>query len=276
MQDLEVVLNGDNDPYKNFVVRMVLAISLQKLESQYAGLADSYYLAAMQYFEDVLRPKDLKTLQCLVLIGQYSLLTPTRTPAYFIIGLATRICQQEGLADEKTITSGCSIGLVDPLTLDMRRRLTWIVASMEYGLAHSMGRPTGFAKGDDVMNVEFFSTVDDELITESGILPGPPSEKKIVAIHFFKMRMLQAEIRRMLYEKKRLEPKDENHPWFANMEHDIKEWLEQSPEEPIWCKPWYELKYPLRLPLLRPLLRPLLSYRCLTRLPSGSRDDSIK
>jgi hypothetical protein len=200
-KDLDAVFDGDKDPYGNFVVRMVMAISLQKLDTQYAGLADSYYLAAMQHFEDVVRSKDLKTLQCLILIGQYSLLTPTRTAVYFVIGLATRICQQLGLGEEKTITAGYDIGLVDPLTLDMRRRLSWIVTTNEFGLAQSMGRPSGFAKGNDLMDVKFFATVDDGNITEEGIKPGEPCEKKLVSIHFCKMRILQAEIRRILYEK---------------------------------------------------------------------------
>jgi Fungal specific transcription factor domain len=212
-----------------------MAISLQKLDAHYAGLADSYYLAAVEYFEDVIRSKDLKTLQCLVLIGQYSLLTPTRTAVYYVIGLAARICQQLGLGEEKTI----ALGISDPQTLDMRRRLSWIVTTNEFGLAHSMGRPNGFAKGDDLMDVKFFETVDDENITREGIRPGPPCEKKMVAIHFCKMRLLQAEIRRVLYEKKRREPTQESHPWFAQMEQKLEAWRDSSPEKPEWCKPWY-------------------------------------
>lgn len=237
-KDLEDVFAGSTDPYKNFVVRMMMAISLQKLDTQYAGLADSYYLSSMQYFEDVVRPKDLKTLQCLALIGSYSLLTPTRMAVYYIIGLATRICQQLGLGEEKTVAAGYSIGLLDPLTLDMRRRLSWIVATMEFGLAHSMGRPNGFSKENDLMDVKFFATVDDEYITENGILDGPPSGRKLAAVHFCNMRMLQAEIRRTLYEKKRLEPKHDGHPWFVQMSQKIKDWLDSTPEEPAWCKPW--------------------------------------
>lgn len=232
---LEDVYSGSNDPYKNFVIRLVMATSMQKLDATYAGLADSYYLAAMKYFEDVVRPKDLKTLQCLVLIGQYSLLTPTRTAVYYIVGLATRICQQLGLADEKTI----SIGVSDPLTLDMRRRLSWIVGTMELGLAYSMGRPNGFAKSDDINDVRFFETVSDANIHENGITPGPPDEKKLVAIHFCKMRQLQAEIRRVLYEQKFPEPKDDRHHWFPGMEAKMDQWLKESPENPPWCKPWF-------------------------------------
>ncbi|KAK6593855.1 Pyrimidine pathway regulatory protein 1 [Botrytis cinerea] len=156
-KNLQEVYDGDNDPYKNFVLRMVLAISMQKLD---------------------LQAKDIKTLQCLVLIAQYSMLTPTRTAIYYIVGLATRLCQQLGLAEEKTITQGVSIGLVDPLQLDMRRRLAWIVLSMELGLAQSMGRPNAFATGRDHLDIQFFQTVDDEYITSNGVLPGPMSDKK--------------------------------------------------------------------------------------------------
>jgi hypothetical protein len=241
-QQVQDVYDGDQDPYKNFVLRMVLAISIQKLKTEYAGLADSYYLAAMSYVETVIRPKDLQTLQCLILIGQYSLLTPTRTAIYYIVGLATRLCQQLGLTEEKTIVQGVSLGQVDPLQMDMRRRLSWIVLTMEFGLAHSLGRPNGFATGQDHVDVGFFATVDDEYITTNGILPGaPPSEKKIMAVHFLKMRLLQAEIRRVLYQRKRSEPKNDQHSWFLQMEKKLRDWLDAAPPNPSWSKPWYDI-----------------------------------
>ncbi len=218
---------------------MVLAISMQKLDVQYAGLANSYYLAAMQNVDEVIRPKDIKTLQCLVLIAQYSLMTPTRTPIYYIVGLATRLCQQLGLSEEKTIVQGLAQGLVDPLQMDMRRRLSWIVLSMEMGLAHSLGRPNGFASSHDHVDIKFFHTIDDMHITPNGIMSQEPSEKKIMAVHFFKMRLLQAEIRRVLYQRKRPEPKNDQHPWFAQMEKKMRDWLEASPAQPAWSKPWY-------------------------------------
>ncbi|KAK0620415.1 fungal-specific transcription factor domain-containing protein [Immersiella caudata] len=247
--DFEAVYAGDTDSYKNFVVRMVLAISLQKMESKWAGIADSYYLAAMQYFEDVIRPKDIKALQCLILIAQYSLLTPTRTAVYYIIGFATRICQQLGLNEEKTI----GVGITDPQALDMRRRLVWIATANELGLAHTMGRPSGFAKGNDHIDVKFFETVDDEYITPDGIKPGPPSEKKMVAMHFCKMRLLQAEIRRTLYETKRSEPSHESHPWFSQMEQKCKQWLESAPEQPAWSKHWFTGRFhTLMITMYRP------------------------
>lgn len=235
-KDLDAVYNGDTDVFKRFVVNMVFAIGLQRMSIQYAGLADAFYLAAMRNFETILRPKDLKTLQCLVLVGQYSLITPTKVPVYYVIGLAAKICQQEGLVDEKTISTGLNL---DPMAMDMRRRLVWTVASMEYGLAHSLGRPNSFATGDEQLDVGFFSTIEDQYVTENGIdLNGPISDRKVAAIHSFRMRSLQAEIRRTLYERKMPEPKNENSPWYKQMEGKMKNWMDQCPENPPWCRTW--------------------------------------
>lgn len=218
---------------------MVTAIALNKLNLTYVGLADGYYKWALQLFEDVVRPRDLKTLQCLILISQYSLLTPTATAVYYIIGYATRICLEMGLAEEKTI----ALGISDPKTLDMRRRIAWIAATNEFGLAHIMGRPNGFGHTDDAFDVEFFSTAEDENITYEGILAGPVSERKVLSIHFCKMRLLQAEVRRVLYEKTRKEPSSEDHPWFAQITQKVDDWLAAAPEQPSWARNWYVFSF---------------------------------
>ncbi|KAL8634706.1 MAG: hypothetical protein Q9228_007714, partial [Teloschistes exilis] len=82
------VYNGSTDAYENFVLRMVLSVSMQKLDTQYAGLADSYYLAAMPYLQKAIQRKNVGTLQCLALIAQYSMITPTRAASYWVVGLA--------------------------------------------------------------------------------------------------------------------------------------------------------------------------------------------
>ncbi|KAF7585169.1 hypothetical protein BBP40_011903 [Aspergillus hancockii] len=230
-QEVEDVFNGSNDPCKNFQLRMVIAISMQKMSTAYAGLADSYYLAALPYLEASLRRMDLKALQCLVLIGQYSLLTPTRTAAYWVVGMAVKLCQDLGLTDEATITTSPSGALLNPLEIDMRRRLFWIVTSMEFGLSHSLGRPSCHSVSHDHMQVKSFEVVDDKFITAEGILPGgKPILAKCIAIHFFKMRLLQLEIRRTLYLNKRDTPVDDQDPWFQQMLNKIDYWVSSCPK----------------------------------------------
>ncbi|PGH01551.1 hypothetical protein AJ80_08985 [Polytolypa hystricis UAMH7299] len=228
--DVDDVLTGSQDPCQNFQLRLVIAISMQKLSPQYAGLADSYYLAALSFLDPTIRRMDLATLQCFALIAQYSLLTPTRTAAYWIVGMAVKLCQDLGLCDEATIATSPN-GPLDCLEVDMRRRLFWIITSMEYGLSHSLGRPSAFGVSHDNINVGFFEMMDDRYITRHGILPGSqPIMKKCIAIHFFKMRLLQAEIRRTLYLRKRDAPLDDQDPWFTNMTAKIDQWVTSCPK----------------------------------------------
>ncbi len=224
------VYSGSTDHYKNFIVRMVIAISIQKMDAHFAGLADSFYLAALSHLEGAVRPMNLGTLQSFALIAQYSLVTPTRTASYWVVGLATKLCQELGITEEKTIAVDRDGNRLNPLNVDMRRRLFWIITSMEYGLSHSLGRPNAFGTTWDHIDVEFFETVDDQYITPMGVSPdSPKSMKKRIAIHFLKMRLLQSEMRRKLYLKKRDQPRDDQDPWFKEMEAKLEEWRALSP-----------------------------------------------
>ncbi|KAJ4332753.1 hypothetical protein N0V95_009579 [Ascochyta clinopodiicola] len=230
-QDVEDVYNGSTDPYQNYCLRMVIAISLQKMDTQYAGLADSYYLAALKYFEAAIQPMNLKTLQCFGLVAGYSLLTPTRTAVYYIIGLGMRLCQALGLHEEKTVTRGPGGRPADPLEVDMRRRLFWSLLTMDYGLSHSLGRPAHFAARREHIDVNFAELIDDVYISREGISPAPQASlKKWIGVHFYKMRLLQLEIRKKLYQRKTDEPQDDQHPWFAEIQSKIEAWRDTSPE----------------------------------------------
>ena len=170
---------------------------------------------------------NIGTLQCFALIAQYSTLTPTRTA---VVGLAVKLCQELGLSCESTINRNDESLPFTALELDLRRRLFWVITSMEFGLAHSLGRPSAFAVTYDHLDVKFFQRVDERYSSDLGVTPGAPlSLKKVMAIHFFKMRLLQAEIRRKLYLKRRSSPIDDSDPWFKQMEAKMVHWLNSSP-----------------------------------------------
>lgn len=254
--DIEAVYSEDvpATPYQNFVARMVISISLQKMDTQYAGLADSFYLAALQYLEPCVRPMDLRTLQCFALMAEYSLLTPTRTAIYYVVGIAVRLAQALGLHEEKTITRGRGEARADPLEIDMRRRLFWCIIVMEFGLSHALGRPAIFATDQAHFDVGFFETCEDKYITRDGIDPAArPTLKKWITIHFFKMRLLQLEIRRKLYRSKQPEPKDDSDPWFAEMNAKLIAWRDSSPDQDEGSgldKRWFIVRYNTMLAFL--------------------------
>ena len=245
---VDEVYYGSPDPYKNFVLRMVIAISMQKLDTIHAGLADSYYLAALPFLEGAIKPMNLETLQCFVLMGQYSLVTPTRTAAYWVVGLAVKLCQELGITEEATIAPVVNQQpKFSALEIDMRRRMFWIVTSMEFGLAHSLGRPSAFGTTFDHINVRWFELVDDRFITNSGVAHGcPRTIKKCIAKHFFEMRLLQAEIRRKLYLKKRSKPRSDQDPWFKATQAKLHNWLVSGPtddEDSGLSETWFKGRY---------------------------------
>ena len=203
---------------------------MQKLDSTYAGLADSYYLAALPFLDKVLVSKNLGTLQCLLLIALYSMTTPTRTAAYWVVGLATKLCQDLRIADEMTIGIDANGQALDPLEVDMRRRCYWIGLSFELGLAHILGRPSSFAMSHDHVDVKPWQLVDDKYITREGVKSGSPiSMKKRISSHFMLMRLLQLEIRRTLYVRRRETPADDADPWFTDMERKMYAWMNSCP-----------------------------------------------
>ena len=78
MREVADVYEGSADPFKNFKLKMVLAISLQKYHRKYAMVADGYFLSGLQHLEHILEPMDHLTLQCLLVMVQYALVKPTR------------------------------------------------------------------------------------------------------------------------------------------------------------------------------------------------------
>lgn len=158
---------------------------------------------------------------------------------YHVLGIAVRLCIQLGYSQEKTIT--LSDTPLDPLTEDMRRRLFWVFASFEYGVSHVLGRPSGFSTIDAYIDVEFYSDVPDQNISREGIIPGPPCPKKLVSMHFFRLRRLQAQIRQTLYQNKRPTPADDKDPWFKEMDEKILNWLKSAPTEMgALTKDWFK------------------------------------
>jgi hypothetical protein len=271
--DIEAVYNEEiqSTPYQNFVARMVISISLQKMDTQYAGLADSFYLAALKYLEPCVRPMDLSTLQCFALMAEYSLLTPTRTAIYYVVGIAVRLAQALGLHEEKTITRGRDGNPADPLEIDMRRRLFWCIIVMEFGLSHALGRPAILATDQEHFDVNWFETCEDKYITRNGIDPAAtPTLKKWITIHFFKMRLLQLEIRRKLYRSKQPEPRDDNDPWFHQMDAKLEVWRDSSPnkdEGAGFDKRWFIVRYNTMLAFL---------YRPSPQVPRPSLQAALK
>ncbi|KAJ6171126.1 hypothetical protein N7470_000193 [Penicillium chermesinum] len=212
-REAKEVFDGSTDPCHNFQLRMAIAVSMQKMSPEYAGLADSYYLAAL--------PDDSPILHA------------NSHPNRGILGgrTAVKLCQDLGLTEEATITKPSNGQALNALEVDMRRRLFWAVTSMEFGLSHSLGRASCYSVTHDNIDVKFFELVDDRYITAKGVTPGAkPVLSKCISVHFFKMRLFQLEARRKLYLNPSDTPVDDQDPWFHQMMDKIDRWLDSCPK----------------------------------------------
>lgn len=83
---------------------------------------------------------------------------------------------------------------------DMRRRLWWCVYSFDRLASTVVGRP--FSISDQVVTTEFPSLLDDRFITHQGLLEPDDHIRypsyKLVAHHYFRLRLLQSEIVQVL------------------------------------------------------------------------------
>ncbi|RPA77054.1 hypothetical protein BJ508DRAFT_213158, partial [Ascobolus immersus RN42] len=267
-QYVDDIYNGDRDPVKLFQLRMVLATALQRYGPESVAHAEQYYLAAYAQIEEIMEPKDLLTLQCVALLCQYSIQTPTKIAVYHILGIAVRLCIQLGFSQEKTILLGDPPP--DPLTEDLRRRLFWTIASFEYGVSHILGRPSGFATVDAYIDVKFYQPVQDKYITREGVVEGaPPCPLKLISMHFFRLRRLQAQIRQTLYQNPRPSPRDDRDPWFQEMKAKVEKWMSDAPggRKAGITRDWFMHRYNNLI---------IFMYRPSPQIPKPSLDATLK
>ncbi|KAK7956207.1 c6 zinc finger domain containing protein [Apiospora aurea] len=176
---------------------------------------EEYHASAIVHLEACLSNSGggLEELQAVLLLANFALLRPVP------LAYAVRLAVDLGLhyEDGKDVEIGLPNGKSGPppgaenpreahwkekgrreYVRDMRRRLWWCTYSFDRLVSACVGRPFGVS--DQVVTTEFPSLLDDKYITLSGLNPpsGTESSYKIVAYHYFRLRLLQSEILQVL------------------------------------------------------------------------------
>ncbi|KAL6709009.1 hypothetical protein ACN47E_002136 [Coniothyrium glycines] len=181
----------------------------------------------------------LEELQAVLLLAGFALLRPVAPGLWYIVGVAVRLGVDLGLHYEDgvgidsggsedhaigkqeskvesngtgtaTAASNANTSRIDAKergrrqwVRDLRRRLWWCVYSFDRLVSTCVGRPFGIT--DQIVTTEFPSLLDDRYITKEGFLePSPHQERptyKIVAHHYFRLRLLQSEILQVLQHR---------------------------------------------------------------------------
>ncbi|KAK3390921.1 fungal-specific transcription factor domain-containing protein [Podospora didyma] len=176
---------------------------------------EEYHASAIVHLEACLGSGGgLEELQAVLLLANFALLRPVPPGLWYIIGVAVRLAVDLGLhyEDGKDIDSG--LGEAFPqqaannarergrrkYVRDLRRRLWWCTYSFDRLVSICVGRPFGIS--DQVITTEFPSLLEDRYITQNGIEQPPPDMMrptyKLVAHHYFRLRLLQSEILQVL------------------------------------------------------------------------------
>ncbi|KAK3943895.1 fungal-specific transcription factor domain-containing protein [Diplogelasinospora grovesii] len=174
---------------------------------------EEYHASAVRYLDACLsRDVHLEELQAVLLLANFALLRPVPPGLWYIVGVSVRLAVDLGLhyEDGKDVDSGLRKDASDTharergrreYVRDMRRRLWWCTYSFDRLVSICVGRPFGIS--DQVITTEFPSLLEDRYITQGrGILEPPPDVPeptyKLVAHHYFRLRLLQSEILQVL------------------------------------------------------------------------------
>ncbi|KAI1450248.1 hypothetical protein F5Y02DRAFT_107745 [Annulohypoxylon stygium] len=181
---------------------------------------EEYHASAVVHLEACLSNSGggLEELQAVLLLANFALLRPVPPGLWYIVGVAVRLAVDLGLhyEDGKDVEFDlANKAQADEtgdkreaylrergrreFTRDLRRRLWWCTYSFDRLVSTCVGRPFGVS--DQVITTEFPSMLDDRYITHAGFI-GRPAEGeptyKIVAKHYFRLRLLQSEILQVL------------------------------------------------------------------------------
>ncbi|KAI1658520.1 fungal-specific transcription factor domain-containing protein [Daldinia decipiens] len=182
---------------------------------------EEYHASAVVHLEACLSNSGggLEELQAVLLLANFALLRPVPPGLWYIVGVAVRLAVDLGLHYEDgkdvefDLTSNTKTDEGNEksreaclrergrreYTRDLRRRLWWSTYSLDRLVSTCVGRPFGVS--DQVITTEFPSLLDDRYITSEGF-KGRPAEGeptyKIVAKHYFRLRLLQSEILQVL------------------------------------------------------------------------------
>jgi hypothetical protein len=177
----------------------------------------------------------LEELQAVLLLAGFALLRPVAPGLWYIVGVAVRLGVDLGLHSEDWADNDIkSVSedhrnpegdlIAEPPTTEkqkidkgrrqyiceFRRRLWWCVYSFDRLVSTCVGRPFGIT--DQVITTEFPTLLDDKYITPRGFTKSPTSvakpSYKLVAYHYFRLRLLQSEILQVLQHRQALQARE--------------------------------------------------------------------
>ncbi|KAH0836958.1 putative gal4-like transcription factor protein [Fonsecaea pedrosoi] len=173
-------------------------------------------------------PSDMAWIQVTLLILQYASINPKLGNVWILSGFAMRNCLELGLHREVSK----SIGL-DPLTIDLRRRIFWAAYCMDRSICAALQRPLSIP--DPAIDTSVMSMLEDRCITSQGF-DHQGQETKKLALRWIEYRRVQSTIIEVHFQSRLLDPKQTWQEWLAVIERRLWEWYQSDLPHDGWTE----------------------------------------
>ncbi|KIW10751.1 hypothetical protein PV08_10050 [Exophiala spinifera] len=207
-------------PYEMFTLNLIMAISLstaaRSKQARAYSIASGLFQNAMEQISSVLS-NDLRGLQALTLLTQYTFLNPSVANFWLLAGFISQACIDLGLHHELPDHPSIS-----PLERDMRRRVFWCAFEMETAVCGALLRPMTLLRKN--ITVQFSSQLEDTAITAAGLDPKGRSTK-FTSHYIWRYRLVECDIVPVLFHHEPIPPTFRSlESWMAHQERMILEW----------------------------------------------------
>ena len=176
---------------------------------------------------DVTDCRDLTSLQTVLFMILFMQSSSRLSTCYTHIGIVLRSSIRMGL--HRSIS-----GKFNPIEQEIRKRIFWVVRTMDIYVAVLLGLPMYLS--DDDFDQDIPLEIDDEFITSEEILPAPPGRLSVMCAFNAHTRLvdIMAKTTRYIYPVKNASSVDKqsyavSHEKVREIERDLQTWMEQLP-----------------------------------------------
>ncbi|EEP82677.1 conserved hypothetical protein [Uncinocarpus reesii 1704] len=186
------------------------------------------YFKAGRLLLDITECRDLTSLQAICFMIIFLQASANVSTCYSYIGIALRASLRLGL--HRSVSAN-----FNPVELETRKRVFWVVRSMDIHVSAILGLP--WMLSEDDIDQEPPLGIEDEYITPDGILPVPPGAVSLMEGANGHIRLVQIllKVTKYIYPVKaaNLGPGHTymvSHSKIREIERDLQNWKEELPE----------------------------------------------
>jgi hypothetical protein len=195
----------------------------------YLILSRSKYFRAARQLIDVTDCRDLVSLQTIIFMIQFLQSSAKLSACYAYIGVALRSALRMGL--HRSFNTS-----FNPIEAETRKRIFWVIRRMDSYVGAMLGLPR-FLEDEDI-DQDWPAEVDDDYITENGILPMPEGSISVMIAFNAHTRIVQvlSKICKYVYPIKGTQSGDSktvsytvSYSKIRELERDLAQWLDELP-----------------------------------------------